>query len=72
MAAYGSSKDIAVYNSIGLKTGQIYIVGKASKKQHANAQVKYLILIWNANYFTCEKKGKVIDLFTHEHIFWEK
>ncbi|XP_047497331.1 protein retinal degeneration B-like isoform X4 [Penaeus chinensis] len=39
VAAYGSSKDIAVYNSIGLKTGQIYIVGKASKKQHANAQV---------------------------------
>ncbi|XP_042885211.1 protein retinal degeneration B-like isoform X9 [Penaeus japonicus] len=39
VAAYGSSKDITVYNNLGLKTGQIYIVGKASKKQHANAQV---------------------------------
>ncbi|KAG0716143.1 Protein retinal degeneration B [Chionoecetes opilio] len=38
-AAYGSSKDIAVYSSIGLKPEQIYIVGKASKKQQANAQV---------------------------------
>ncbi|XP_068241637.1 protein retinal degeneration B isoform X2 [Palaemon carinicauda] len=39
MAAYGSSKDITVYHSIGLKPEQIYIVGKASKKQHATAQV---------------------------------
>ncbi|KAK7086800.1 Membrane-associated phosphatidylinositol transfer protein 2, partial [Halocaridina rubra] len=39
MAAYGSSKDITVYNSIGLKPEQIFIVGKASKKQQASAQV---------------------------------
>ncbi|XP_045127111.1 protein retinal degeneration B-like isoform X5 [Portunus trituberculatus] len=38
-AAYGSAKDIAVYSSIGLKPEQIFIVGKASKKQQANAQV---------------------------------
>ncbi|XP_063867339.1 protein retinal degeneration B-like isoform X7 [Scylla paramamosain] len=39
VAAYGSAKDIAVYSSIGLKPEQIFIVGKASKKQQANAQV---------------------------------
>lgn len=31
--AYGSAKDISVYNSIGLKPKQIYIVGRVSKKQ---------------------------------------
>lgn len=41
-AAYGSAKDIAVYSSIGLKPEQIFIVGKASKKQQANAQVMHL------------------------------
>ncbi|XP_055526157.1 protein retinal degeneration B isoform X2 [Wyeomyia smithii] len=30
--AYGSSKDISVYTSIGLKPKQIFIVGKVSKK----------------------------------------
>lgn len=38
-AAYGSSKDIAVYTAVGLKPDRIYIVGKASKKQQAMAQV---------------------------------
>lgn len=38
-AAYGSSKDISVYNSIGLTQKQIYIVGKASKKQQNQAIV---------------------------------
>ncbi|KAK9881590.1 hypothetical protein WA026_016461 [Henosepilachna vigintioctopunctata] len=33
-AAYGSAKDINVYTAIGLKSKQIFIVGKASKKQH--------------------------------------
>uniref|UniRef100_A0A2M4A7D2 Putative phosphatidylinositol transfer protein n=2 Tax=Anopheles triannulatus TaxID=58253 RepID=A0A2M4A7D2_9DIPT len=31
-AAYGSSKDISVYTSIGLKPKQIFITGKVSKK----------------------------------------
>ncbi|XP_046390635.1 protein retinal degeneration B isoform X2 [Ischnura elegans] len=35
--AYGSSKDIGVYASIGLKPKQIFIVGKVSKKQQALA-----------------------------------
>ncbi|KAK4309749.1 hypothetical protein Pmani_018626 [Petrolisthes manimaculis] len=39
VAAYGSSKDITVYTSIGLKPDQIFIVGKTSKKQQALAQV---------------------------------
>lgn len=38
-AAYGSSKDISVYSSIGLKPDQIFIVGKVSKKQHSQAQI---------------------------------
>lgn len=38
-SAYGSSKDISVYTSIGLKPKQIFIVGKASKKQHSQATI---------------------------------
>lgn len=38
-AAYGSSKDINVYSSIGIPPEKIFIVGKASKKQHALATV---------------------------------
>ncbi|XP_075220766.1 retinal degeneration B [Lycorma delicatula] len=38
-AAYGSSKDISVYTSIGLKPKQIFIVGKVSKKHHAQSTV---------------------------------
>lgn len=38
-SAYGSSKDISVYSSIGLKPKQIFIVGKASKKQQALATI---------------------------------
>ncbi|KAL7635918.1 UNVERIFIED_CONTAM: hypothetical protein RMT77_013735 [Armadillidium vulgare] len=38
-AAYGSAKDISVYSSLGLKPEQIYIVGKANKKQSSSAQV---------------------------------
>ncbi|RZF42912.1 hypothetical protein LSTR_LSTR003628 [Laodelphax striatellus] len=38
-AAYGSSKDISVYTSIGLKPKQIFIVGKVSKKHHSQSTV---------------------------------
>ncbi|XP_063951970.1 protein retinal degeneration B-like [Lytechinus pictus] len=38
-AAYGSSKDIPIYCSIGLKPTQIYIVGKVSKKYQSQAVV---------------------------------
>lgn len=38
-SAYGSSKDINVYTSVGLKPKEIYIVGKASKKQQSQATV---------------------------------
>ncbi|XP_038055386.1 protein retinal degeneration B-like isoform X2 [Patiria miniata] len=37
-AAYGSSKDIWVYTTIGLQSSQIYIVGKVSKKYQTHAQ----------------------------------
>ncbi|XP_053678781.1 protein retinal degeneration B [Anopheles nili] len=36
-AAYGSSKDISVYTSIGLKPKQIFITGKVSKKLQSMA-----------------------------------
>nr|CAG4640614.1 EOG090X00NX [Eulimnadia texana] len=38
-AAYGSSKDITVYSSVGLKQEHIFIVGKVSRKQQGLAQV---------------------------------
>uniref|UniRef100_A0A6Q2YGV8 DDHD domain-containing protein n=1 Tax=Esox lucius TaxID=8010 RepID=A0A6Q2YGV8_ESOLU len=37
-AAYGSTKDISVYSSIGLPPSQIYIVGRASKKMASQCQ----------------------------------
>ncbi|XP_031711995.1 membrane-associated phosphatidylinositol transfer protein 2-like isoform X7 [Anarrhichthys ocellatus] len=38
-AGYGSTKDISVYNSIGLPPSQIYIVGRPSKKMQHQCQV---------------------------------
>jgi hypothetical protein len=38
-AAYGSSKDISVYASLGLKSEQIFVIGKPSRRQN-NLQVK--------------------------------
>ncbi|XP_071093822.1 protein retinal degeneration B-like [Haliotis cracherodii] len=38
-SAYGSSKDISLYKELGVGVSQIFIVGKASKKQHAQAQI---------------------------------
>ncbi|XP_049819691.1 protein retinal degeneration B-like isoform X2 [Aethina tumida] len=38
-SAYGSAKDISVYTSLGLKQKQIFIVGKASKKQAGQATI---------------------------------
>nr|CAG4646797.1 EOG090X00NX [Megafenestra aurita] len=37
-AAYGSSKDISVYTSVGIKPENIYIVGKVSRKHQGQAQ----------------------------------
>ncbi|KAK6306366.1 hypothetical protein J4Q44_G00232910 [Coregonus suidteri] len=37
-ACYGSTKDIAVYTSIGLSPSQIYIIGRPSKKMQAQCQ----------------------------------
>lgn len=42
-AAYGSSKDIWVYQQIGLRQDQIYIVGKVSKKHQTNARVSLIL-----------------------------
>jgi hypothetical protein len=38
-AAYGSSKDVGVYSGLGMRPEQIYVVGKASKKQAQLATV---------------------------------
>jgi len=40
--AYGSSKDIAVYQAIGLQTDQIFIIGKVAKKHRKEAVVRCL------------------------------
>ncbi|XP_072273199.1 membrane-associated phosphatidylinositol transfer protein 3 [Pyxicephalus adspersus] len=37
-AAYGSMKDISVYNVLGLSSSQIYIVGRAAKKYQNQCQ----------------------------------
>jgi len=39
--AYGSSKDIAVYQAIGLQPDQIYIIGRVAKKHRKEAVVCY-------------------------------
>lgn len=39
-AAYGSTKDISVYTSIGLPPSHIYIVGRSTKKMLNHCQVK--------------------------------
>lgn len=38
-AAYGSTKDVAVYSSISLSPMQIYIVGRPTKKLQQQCQV---------------------------------
>ena len=38
-SAYGSMKDISVYNMLGLSPSQIYIVGRPSKKYQTQCQV---------------------------------
>ncbi|XP_072371818.1 membrane-associated phosphatidylinositol transfer protein 2 isoform X6 [Scyliorhinus torazame] len=37
-AAYGSTKDISVYSSLGLSPSQIYIIGRSSKKYQHQCQ----------------------------------
>jgi hypothetical protein len=41
-AAYGSSKDIQVYASVGLKPDEIFCIGKASKKLQDKATVSLI------------------------------
>ncbi len=38
-SAYGSTKDISVYTSLGLPPSQIYIVGRPTKKMQHQCQV---------------------------------
>ena len=40
-AAYGSKKDIEVYSSLGLKSDQIFTIGKPSRRQ-SNLQVSWI------------------------------
>lgn len=41
-SAYGSMKDISVYNMLGLSPSQIYIVGRPSKKYQNQCQVSLI------------------------------
>lgn len=45
-AAYGSTKDISVYTSIGLPPSQIYIVGRPSKKMQHQCQVLFDVQLY--------------------------
>lgn len=40
--AYGSSKDISVYQSVDMQPDQIYTVGKVSKKQLLQTNVSFV------------------------------
>lgn len=42
MAAYGSHKDIVVYQSLNIKADRIFAVGKVPKKAHSQAQVGHI------------------------------
>jgi len=44
--AYGSSKDIAVYQAIGLQPDQIYIIGRVAKKHRKEAVVCVITIIF--------------------------
>lgn len=46
ISAYGSMKDISVYNMLGLSPSQIYIVGRPSKKYQNQCQV-----VWSSSEF---------------------
>lgn len=45
-AAYGSTKDVAVYSAISLSPMQIYIVGRPTKKLQQQCQVSRRIVRW--------------------------
>ena len=46
-AAYGSTKDISVYSSIGLPPSHIYIVGRPTKKMQHQCQVNRTDTLYN-------------------------
>lgn len=45
-SAYGSMKDISVYNMLGLSPSQIYIVGRPSKKYQNQCQVVQFTFVY--------------------------
>ena len=51
--AYGSSKDIAVYQAIGLQPDQIYIIGRVAKKHRKEAVVCVITIIFSFPCFIC-------------------
>jgi len=57
--AYGSSKDIAVYQAIGLQPDQIYIIGKVAKKHRKEAVVRYL----SSSFFVSQNSKRHIYCF---------
>nr|XP_029534010.1 membrane-associated phosphatidylinositol transfer protein 2 isoform X1 [Oncorhynchus nerka] len=60
-ACYGSTKDIAVYTSIGLSPSQIYIIGRSSKKMQAQCQFiteGYATHLSQLEYNQCSRPAK--------------
>lgn len=50
-SAYGSMKDISVYNMLGLGPSQIYIVGRPSKKYQNQCQVAQFLFVFLIPFF---------------------
>jgi len=71
--AYGSSKDIAVYQAIGLQPDQIFIIGKVAKKHRKEAVVCYLLSsfhvseLWELYFLIILIFLKLIELLTELH-----
>ncbi|MGH0156730.1 UNVERIFIED_CONTAM: hypothetical protein FKN15_032063 [Acipenser sinensis] len=60
-AAYGSTKDISVYSSIGLSPSQIYIVGRPTKKMQHQCQVNQ-----TSSFTYSPERNQLLHLFSRE------
>ena len=64
-AAYGSSRDIQIFTSLGLTKDQIFIIGKQQKqKEGVNFQVTIVILNMSVTFLPQLNHG-VASFFSH-------
>lgn len=61
-AAYGSTKDISVYTSLGLPPSQIYIVGRPTKKMQHQCQVSLCVVFHLNLTFLCIFTDQLLSL----------